>query len=87
LEVSMSTRRINLNTPEIPDPACMEWMAANGIDPWKVPAAQEVAVHDGQITFIEFVTGPDGFKKLGSDGYEKALRTVPLVSAPENHGL
>jgi hypothetical protein len=83
----MSSRRINLDTPVIPDPQRMEWMEANGIDPHMVPAAQEVLVEEGQITFVEFATATDGHKIIGPAGYEKVLRTIPLVSAPENHGL
>ena len=84
----MKSRRITLDTAMLPDPKRMEWMEANGIDPWKVPASQEVLVEDGKLTFVEFVLDPSGFKKLDADCKpERILRTVPLVSAPENHGL
>jgi len=91
LEVFMSSRRINLDTPVLPDPQRMAWLEANGVDPTTVPAAQEVLVEDGNLTFVEFAKGPDGVMILDHDGgdphYRKVLRTIPLVSAPENHGL
>lgn len=88
------SRRININTPVLPDPQIMAWFEANGIDPNNVPAAQEVLVEDGKLTYIEFemrqtVPGAPPHKTLASDGsgYIKRLRTVPLVSAPEDHNL
>lgn len=84
----MSSRRINLDTLVLPDPQRMAWLEANGIDPKKVPAAQEVLIEDGQITLAEFVMNPEGSKQLDDYGVPvKVLRTVSLVSAPENHGL
>jgi hypothetical protein len=84
----MSERRINLDTPVIPDPQRIAWMEANGIDPFSVPAAQEVLVTDHEIKFVQFVRSPDGIKKLSAEGgYEKELVTLPLISAPQNHGL
>jgi hypothetical protein len=85
----MTSRRINLDTPIIPDPQVMAWMEANGIDPHNVPAAQEVLVKDGQITFVEFVRNEDGIMILRDEvhGFEKVLRTVPLISALEDHNL
>ena len=58
-----------------------------------VPAAQEALVENGQITLVEYVRSPDGFKLPIHDdngelcGWKKHLVTVPLLSAPENHGL
>jgi hypothetical protein len=84
----VTTQLINLDTPVLPDPARCAWLEANGIDPAKVPAAQEVLVEDGQLTFVEFLYRADGRKLVSPGGeVEKILRTVPLVSAPENHGL
>lgn len=85
----MTERRINLYTPNLPDPQRMAWMEANGIDPTLVPAAQEAIVTDTEISVIQFVRGEDGYLQLRPDAqsYEKQLITVPLISAPENHGL
>jgi hypothetical protein len=83
----MTSRRINLETPVLPDPQRYAWIEANGIDPSTVPAAQEVLVEDGKLTFIQFALNAEGQKQVRDDGYEKVLRTVPLISAPENHGL
>ncbi|MDQ0756072.1 hypothetical protein [Arthrobacter sp. B3I4] len=87
------SRRINLDKPNLPDPQCMAWLEANGIDPSGVPAAQEVLVEDDQITLVEYVRSLDGFKLPVHDsngelcGWKKHLVTVPMLSAPENHGL
>lgn len=83
----MSRRRINLDVPDLPNEQHMAWLRANDIDPFDVPAAQEVLVDDGQITYVKFERDADGIKIIGPDGCEKVLRTVPLVSAPEDHGL
>lgn len=87
----MTSRRINLDTPILPDPQMIAWMEANGINPSAVPAAQEVLVEDGRITYVEFELTPDGAKIIDHDGGDPRcrsfLRTVPLVSAPEDHGL
>ena len=85
----MTTRRININTPILPDPQIFAWIQANGIDPGTVLAAQEVTVKDGQLTYLEFVRDESGVKVLSSDqtGYVKRERTVPLISPPEVHGL
>ena len=85
----MTERRINLDVPDIPDPKICAWLEVNGIDPSTVPAAQEVIVANGAITFTQFVRGTDGMKVLltGGTGYEKRKATAPLLSAPENFGL
>lgn len=83
----MTSRRINFESFNIPDPRVMAWCEANGIDPHNVPAAQEVLIENGQITFLEFVRNEDGVIIIDGDSYAKVLRTVPLVSAPEDHNL
>lgn len=84
------SRRINLDTHVLPDPQRCAWMEANGIDPNTVPAAQEVLVDGDKITFVAFVL-EDGHKVQDPTTSEhrwlKELRTVPLLSAPENHDL
>lgn len=85
----MTTQRINLEKPLLPDPRKIAWFEANGIAPISVPAAQEVLVEDGHLTFIQFVFDEEGRKFLSrdGDGHEKTIRTIPLISAPEAHGL
>jgi len=86
----MSSRRINLDTPVLPDPQRMAWLEANDVDPSTVPAAQEALVEDGKLTFVALVQ-EDGHSVQDPTTSEhrwlKELRTVPLISAPENHGL
>jgi hypothetical protein len=85
------SRRINLETPIIPDPKLCAWFEANGIDVHTVPVNQEVLVEDGNLTFIEFEVDEDGIKLTDEGGWErgyrKRLRTVPLLSAPEDHNI
>jgi len=89
----MSSRRINLDYPSLPDPRIIAWLEANDIDPSGVPAAQEALVENGQITIVEYVRNADGFKVPVHDsdgeltGWVRHLITLPLLSAPENHGL
>lgn len=85
----MTDRRINLDVPDIPDPKICAWLEANGIDPSDVPAAQEVIVKDGEISFSQFVRRGDMTRvlNLAGDAYVKEARTVPMLSAPENFGL
>lgn len=82
------SRRINLDTPVLPDPQRTAWLEANGIDPRNVPAAQEVLIENGQLTFVEFVRSADnGALLIEDDHYLKVLRAVPLISPPEEHNL
>jgi len=85
----MTTRRISLNTPVIPDPQRIAWIEANGLNPNTIVADQEVIVEDGKLTFVEFLFNENGGKVLNTDGTGcvKRTRTVDLVSAPEDHGL
>jgi hypothetical protein len=85
------SRRIDLSVFDA-DPRVIAWLDANGIDANHTPAAQEVLIEGDQLTYIEFLLGLDGCKVLshrddGSPFYEKQLKTVTLVSAPENFGL
>lgn len=88
------SRSINLDTPILPDPQRCAWLEANGIDPNVTPAAQYAQIHDGHITLLEFVLeqtvpGAPPHKTMADDGsgYKKRLRTVPLLSEPEDHNL
>ncbi|KQR01487.1 hypothetical protein ASF74_07945 [Arthrobacter sp. Leaf145] len=83
----MSTRSINLESLELPDERAMAWFQANGVDPGEVPVKQEVLVTDTELTFIQFRRNVEGNKIVSDDGWEKFTRTIPLLSAPENHGL
>lgn len=83
----MSTRGVNINFEANPEPRVIAWFEANGIDPNTVPVAQEVLVTDEHMAYVEFVLDEDSKKILGGNSYLKAIKVVPLVSAPENHGL
>jgi|GEM_PF-3272386 len=84
-------KRINLDTPIVPDAQRIRWLNANSIDASTVPAAQEVAV-DAEartITFVRFVLDERGHKlpPVDGHGYPKELVTVPLIADPERYGL
>jgi len=87
----MSTRGVNLNFDSIPDPRAIAWLEANNLDPQDVPAAQEALVHDGHgvpvLAIAVFTRDQDGNKIIGSFGFVKHIRVVPLLSAPEDHNL
>jgi hypothetical protein len=85
----MTKRRVDLNTPILPDPQMFAWIEANGVDPGTVLAAQVATIEDGKLTFLEFVRDDSGAKILNSEdtGFVKRERTVPLISPPEDHGV
>lgn len=84
-------RKVSCNTPILPDPKMIEWLTTNGIDPFKVPADQEIPVTEEHIEFTEFLTDEAGNLQIAyrdGDPYRpKQTRTVPLLSDPENHGV
>lgn len=74
----------------IPNENLNGWLVANNIDPASLPVNQVVAVFEKYIVLTVFIFNEDGSKQLnmgGSAGYLKELRTVPLLSAPEDHNL
>lgn len=83
----MSTRGVNINFETTSEPRVLAWFDANGIDPHTVPVAQEVLVTDDHLAYVEFMRGEDGKLVLGGNGYLKQIKVIPLISAPENHGL
>lgn len=90
----MTKRSINLESYANADPRLLAWVQASGIDPWQIPQAQSVVIEDGNLTFTEWilestVPGAPPHKTLAEDGqgYKRHQRTVPLLSAPEDHGL
>jgi YD repeat-containing protein len=84
----MPTRSINLNYTNLPEPRVISWLEANGISPADTPAAQEVLVTDDHMAYVAFDYDEEGRKvRAGHDGYRKHIKVVPLISAPEAHGL
>lgn len=83
----MSNRGVNINFPTIPEPRVIAWLEANNVKPETTPAAQEILVTDEHMAYVEYIFNENGTKTLGSDGYLKQLKVVPLLSAPENFGL
>jgi hypothetical protein len=74
----------------IPNDNLNGWLTANNIDPKSLPINQVVAVYEKYIVLTVFIFNEDGTKLLnrgGDAGYLKELRTVPLLSAPEDHNL
>lgn len=55
------------------------WLAANGIDPAKVPADSTFEIHAETIRFEEITIDGRDVRRVD--------REVPLHSAPEDHGL
>lgn len=80
-------RGVNLNFPTCPEPRVIAFLEANHIDPLNTPAAQEVLVTGEHLAYVEFSRDEEGNRILGGDGFLKHLKVVPLLSAPENHGL
>lgn len=81
------SRRINFESMPIAHLPARKWLRANEVDPSMVPIAQEALVGDDTITLKVFVFSAHG-KQIGPDGEPIVQEiTVPLISAPENHGL
>lgn len=90
----MTERTVDFESYPEADPRLLAWIRANGLDPWQLPRAQSVVIANGSLTFTEWileqtVSGAPPHKTLADDGqgYKRAQRTIPLVSAPEDHGL
>ena len=87
----MSTRTVNINYPNGPDPRAIAWLIANGVDPNNVLGEQEVLIAVGPdhavMGYVEFIRDEGGQKILGGHGYLKQIIVTPMLSAPENHGL
>ena len=90
----MSKRTIDFESYDMADPRVMGWIEANGLDPHNIPLSSSAVIQDGNLTVTEWlleqtVPGAPPHKTLADDGngYKKTRRTVPLLSAPEDHGL
>lgn len=88
----MTDRRIPLHEFNTPDPRVNEWLNANDVDPQDVVASSFALIVDEKVlAFVGFHR--DAGRKLVLDGaHETAVClkvpiVVPLLSAPENHGL
>lgn len=79
----MTEQIINLKT-QLPDKQMNEWLGLNGIDPATV-LASELTIHDGQITYTEFLfiyeEGKPRYKVMDrrTGQYKKHHRTVPMI--------
>lgn len=90
----MTKRVFDFEAYDCPDPRVMAWIEANGLDPALIPVALLAVIEGDRLTVTEFIlrqTDPHKppHKVVASDGsgFEKRERTVPLLSAPEDHGL
>ena len=66
-----------------------EWLTANGAHPSWVPLDSTITVTGDQLTYESLVHDTEG-RVLATEGgthYARQLRTVPLISPPEAHGL
>jgi hypothetical protein len=88
----LTNRYIDLNQYDA-DPRVIAWLEAHDINPSDVPSAQYAQVAGGRLIYQEFLKGTDGHKLPIHDGngeacaWQKRTTSVPLLSAPENHGL
>jgi len=90
----MTKRILDFESYDHPDPRVIAWIEANKLDPNLIPANKPVVINGDKITVTEFVMeqtvpGAPPHKTMASDGsgLKKTQRTVPLLSAPEDHGL
>ena len=90
----MTYRELDLSGYNHPDERVMAWIEANNLDPNLIPADLPVIINGDKLTVTEFlleqtVPGAPPHKTMAEDGsgLKKTTRTVPLLSAPEAHGL
>jgi hypothetical protein len=81
-------RKLNLASMPVGYPPAVEWIKANELDPFSVLHRQNVYVDEHAITLKRFILTVGKAKQLDPDGNPLTQTvTVPLISAPENHGL
>jgi hypothetical protein len=71
------------------NPDQLAFIEANGLDPADVTAGQIAQVDGGKLT-VRVIARRDNKTRIlndAGDGYVTEKRTVPLLSAPENHNL
>jgi len=90
----MTKRIFDFEAYPCPDPRVMAWIEANGLDPNLIPVAFPAVIEGDKLTVTEFIleqSDPNKppHKAVSTDGsgFKKTQRTVPLLSAPEDHGL
>lgn len=63
------------------------WLRANGIDPSSVPAHQFIQVLNDKMEVLFFNVKEGGTKEVGSNGYAKSIKWVPVRAYPEEFGI
>lgn len=81
------SRHINFTAYPMAHPPMMEWIKANGLDPRHLLYDQKALLDNGELTVAEIVFEENGAKRINGDRVVTKTVTVPLISAPENHGL
>jgi len=90
----LTNRIIDLASYGMANPKMMAWIESNGLDPNLIPLESTAVIDGNELTVTEWlleqtVPGAPPHKTLADDhsGYKRTRRTVPLLSAPEDHGL
>ncbi len=85
----MTTRTLDLATYKHPHPPLIDWITANGLDPYAVNASQQVQVTDNTITVSQYVLDEKRLKVMDIAAMRPLEErvTVPLISPLEAHGI
>lgn len=70
--------------PNPRSPLC-EWLRANRVDPGRVPLTGAIIITGGQLTVPQYADLSSVRSYQPAPGV--TVRTVPLISPPEAHGL
>ena len=63
------------------------WLTANSIDPSSVPSHQFIQIVNDEMEVVFFSVREDGTKEVGSNGYAKSIKWVPVRAYPEEFGI
>jgi hypothetical protein len=62
--------------------ATCDWLRANGVNPYHVPAEPDMSIADGQLTLLVKVRDENGRDVIDGDGVMTRTITVPVVVPP-----
>lgn len=81
------SRLIDLNDYPLAHQPAINWLRANGLNAAHVPKDQVIEVGHGRLWVKKFVLDGRGKKIISGNDVVTETVSVPLISAPETHGL
>lgn len=81
------SRQIDFTDYPMAHQPILNWIRANGLNPKHLPYDQTVEVGHGRLWVTKFLLDSLGKKRISDSTALTERVTVPLISAPETHGL